>query len=91
MWAWEATAPGTAAAGVCDDMGRAQRTATEWMRANGADDGLLEQVRLAISAGSLLSHHEPTGVALHARRSSSGRIRWRLASTARAACGTCTS
>ena len=68
LWAWEASAPGAAAVGVCDDMGQARRAASRWMRANSADTGLLEEVRLAISAQSLLPHHERTGVALRARR-----------------------
>jgi hypothetical protein len=85
MWAWEATAPGSAAAGVSDDIGRARRAATEWMRSHGADAALLEEVRLAIAAGSLLPHHERTGVALRARRYRDGRVRWRLASTTKAA------
>jgi hypothetical protein len=77
LWIWEASAPGAAAAGVCDDKGRAQRTAAEWMRANGADAGLLEQVRLAIGAGSLMPRHERTGTVLRARRYRDGRVRWR--------------
>ena len=50
-----------------------------------ADAALLEQVRLAISAGSLMPNHERTGTVLRARRYSDGRIRWRLATANRAA------
>ena len=85
LWAWEASASGAAAAGVCDDIGQARRAASQWMRANGADAGLVEEVRLAIGAGSLLPHHERTGVALRARRYRDGRVRWRPAPAARAA------
>lgn len=81
MWAWEASAPGTAAAGVCDDIDRARRAASRWMRAHGADAALLEEVRLAIGVKTLLLHHERTGVALHARRYRDGRVRWRLATS----------
>lgn len=79
LWAWESSTPGAAAAGVCDDFGRAQRAAAEWMEAHGAAAGLLEQVRLAIGAGSLLPHHEPTGRALRASRGRDGRVRWESA------------
>lgn len=79
LWAWQASVPGAAASGVSGDMGRAQRAASQWMRANGADAGLLEEVRLAIGAGSLLVDHERTGTALRARRYRNGRIRWRTA------------
>jgi hypothetical protein len=85
LWVWGASVPGTAASGVCSDVGQAQCAAAEWMRANGADAALLEQVQLAISAGSLMPHHERTGTVLRARRYSSGRIRWRLATPNRAA------
>jgi hypothetical protein len=85
LWVWEASAPGAAASGVCGDVGQAQCAAAGWMRANGADAALLEQVRLAISAGSLMPHHERTGTVLRARRYSNGRIRWRLAAANRAA------
>lgn len=79
LWAWEATAPGAAASGISDDIGRAQRAASRWMRANGAYAGLVEEVRLAIGAGSLLTHLERTGTALQARRYPDGRVRWRPA------------
>ena len=46
------------------------------MRANGADAGLLEEVRLAIGASSLLPHHERTGTVLRARMYRDGRVRW---------------
>ena len=85
LWIWEASAPGTAASGVCGDVGQAQCAAAEWMRANGADAALLEQARLAISAGSLMPHHERTGTVLRARRYGDGRIRWRRATANRAA------
>jgi hypothetical protein len=85
MWAWEATAPGTAAAGVCDNIGQARRAASRWMHAHGADAALLEEVRLAIGAQTLLLQHERTGVALHARRYRNGRVRWLLAGSKRTA------
>ena len=85
LWAWEASAPGAAASGVSDDMSRAQRAASWWMRAHGADAGLLEEVRLAIGAGSLLPDHERTGVTLRARRYANGRVRWLPCSTSRTA------
>jgi len=85
LWIWEASAPGAAASGVCGDVGQARFAAAEWMRANGADAALLEQVRLAISAGSLMPHHERTGTVLRARRYSNGRIRWRRATANQAA------
>lgn len=84
LWSWSASGPETSASGVCHDLARARRTAAEWMRAHGADAALLEEVRLAIGARSLLSHHERTGVALRARRGRDGRVRWRPASTPRA-------
>jgi hypothetical protein len=61
MWAWESSAPGAAASGVCADADSAQRAASAWMRANGADAGLLEEVLLVLGAGSLLTRHERTG------------------------------
>jgi hypothetical protein len=76
LWAWEASASGAAASGVSDDIGRAQRAASQWMRANGADAALLEEVRLAIGTGSLLPHHERTGTVLRAYRYRNGRVRW---------------
>jgi hypothetical protein len=76
LWAWSASGPAAAAAGVCDDVGRARRVASAWMRANGADAGLLEEVRLAIGASSLLPHHERTGTVLRARMYRDGRVRW---------------
>ena len=85
MWAWAASAPGAAAAGVCGDIGQAQRAASRWMRAYGADAGLLEEVRLAISAENLLPRHKRTGTALRARRYRDGRIRWRPAAAERTA------
>jgi hypothetical protein len=85
LWTWEASAPGRAAAGVCDDMERAQRAAAEWMCAHDADAGVLEEVRLVLGAGSLLTRHERTGRVLRARRYRDGRVRWRAASTTTAA------
>jgi hypothetical protein len=83
VWAWSASAPGAAASGVSDDIGRAQRAASGWMREHGADAGLLEEVRLAIGAGSLAPRHERTGAVLRGRRYRNGRVRW--SSPARAA------
>ena len=85
LWAWEASAPGVAASGVCGDICQARHAASAWMRAHDADAGLLEEVRLAIGAGSLLPHHERTGVALRARRYRDGRVRWRPATPTRTA------
>jgi hypothetical protein len=85
MWAWEASASGIAAVGVCDDIGRARRAASRWMHAFGADAALLEEVRLTIGAQTLLLQHERTGVALQARRYQDGRIRWRPAGSKRTA------
>ena len=82
LWAWEASAPGVAAAGICGDFGQARRAASRWMKAHRADAGLLEEVRLAIGTRSLLTRHERTGVALRARRCRDGRVRWRLSSSA---------
>jgi hypothetical protein len=76
MWTWDASAPGVAGAGVCDDEDRARRAAAEWMRANGADSGSAAEVRLAAGGRTLVPHHEPTGVALRARRGRDGRVRW---------------
>ena len=76
LWSWESSVPGAAASGVCGDIGRARRAASAWMRAHGADAGLLEEVRLAIGARSLLPLHERTGVALRGRRYRDGRVRW---------------
>ena len=76
LWAWQSSVPGAAASGVSDDIGRAQRAASQWMREHGANAGLLEEVRLAIGAGSLLVGHERTGTALRGRRYRDGRIRW---------------
>jgi hypothetical protein len=85
MWAWESSAPGAAASGVCADAGSAQRAASAWMRANGADAGLLEEVLLVLGAGGLLTRHERTGRVLRARRYRDGWIRWRRAAANRAA------
>lgn len=76
LWSWSAVAPEAAASGICGDIGRARRAASDWMRAYGADTALLEEVRLTIGAGSLLPHHERTGVALRGRRYRDGRVRW---------------
>jgi hypothetical protein len=79
LWTWESSAPGVAGSGVCEDKGRAQRTASAWMRANGADSGSAAEVRLAAGARTLVPHHEPTGVALRARLGPNGRVRWESA------------
>jgi hypothetical protein len=80
MWTWDASGPGAAASGVCGEAGDAQRAASEWMRANGADSGLVEQVRLALGAGgNLATRHEPTGVTLRASRGQDGQVRWEAA------------
>lgn len=76
MWTWDSSAPAAAGSGVCGEVGQAQRAASAWMRANGADSGTVEQVRLAVGAGNLLTRHEPTGVILRARRYRNGRVRW---------------
>lgn len=60
---------------MCDDVAQAQRTASAWMRANGADTGLITQVRLAVGT-ALLARHEPTGTVLRARRGRDGWVRW---------------
>jgi hypothetical protein len=76
LWTWDASAPGTAGSGVCDDEGQALRAASAWMRAHGGSAGVVTQVRLAVGARTLLLHHEPTGVALQARRGRDGRVTW---------------
>jgi Xaa-Pro aminopeptidase len=76
MWTWDASAPGVAGAGVCDDEDQARRATTSWMLAHGAADGVARQVRLSVGARTLLPHHEPTGVAFRARRGRDGRVRW---------------
>ena len=53
LWSWSAVAPAAAVSGVCGDIGRAQRAASDWMRAHGADTGLLEEVQLAIGPSSV--------------------------------------
>ena len=78
LWTWEASAHGAAAAGVCEDMAQARRAASRWMRAHRANAGKIEEVRLAVAAGSLLLLHVRTGVALRApqtRRDASGGSR----------------
>jgi hypothetical protein len=79
MWTWESSAFAAAGSGVCGDKGRAKRAASAWMREHGADCGVVEQVRLAVGAGSLLTRHEPMGVTLWARRDRRGRVRWATA------------
>ena len=76
MWTWDASAPGAGGSGVCDDEGAARRAASEWMRAHGAAAGVAREVRLAVSARTLMQSHEPTGVALRARRGRDGSVRW---------------
>ena len=83
MWTWDASAPGAGGSGVCDDEDQARRAASAWMRAHGAAAGVAREVRLAVGARTLLPHHEPTGVALRARRGRDGWVRW--ASTREAA------
>ena len=87
LWAWSATARAAAASGVCHDMSRAQRTAAEWMSANAASTGLLEEVRLAIGAESLMPSHERTGTVLRARMIRHGHVRWTLVPGPRAGTG----
>jgi hypothetical protein len=76
MWSWTATAPGSEGGGVCHEMTGAKRAASQWMRAHGADSGIVEAVRLAVGTGNLLTRHERTGVVLRARRGRDGRVRW---------------
>jgi hypothetical protein len=76
MWTWDASAPGVAGSGVCDDRGEARRAAAAWIRAHGAAAGVAREVRLAVGARTLLPHHEPTGVALRARLGRDGQVRW---------------
>jgi hypothetical protein len=76
LWTWESSAPAAAGSGVCGDEEQARRTAAAWMRANGAESGTVEQVRLAVGTGNLLTRHEPTGVTLRARMGPDGRVRW---------------
>ena len=82
LWTWEASAHGAAAAGVCEDMAQARRAASRWMRAHRANAGKIEEVRLAVAAGSLLPLHVRTGVALRARTDQKGRVRWQPERTA---------
>ncbi len=74
LWAWEAIAPGAAASGVCDDIGRARRAASAWIREHEAYTGLVEQVRMAVLGEDLLPCYERTGLALRAKRHSDGRV-----------------
>ena len=76
MWTWDASAPGAAGSGVCGDEERARRAASEWMRDHGAAAGVAREVRLAVGALTLVPQHEPTGVALRARRGRDGSVRW---------------
>jgi hypothetical protein len=76
MWTWDASAPGAAGSGVCSNEERARRAASEWMRDHGAAAGVATQVRLAVGARTLMQIHQPTGVALRARRGRGGSVRW---------------
>jgi hypothetical protein len=76
LWTWEASAPGTAAVGVSEDMAQARRAASRWMCAHRANARMIEEVRLAVGVRGLLPLHERTGVALRARRDRKGRVRW---------------
>jgi hypothetical protein len=79
MWTWESSAPTMAGSGVSGDEEQAKRDVSAWMTAHGADSGLVEQVRLAVGAGNLVTRHEPTGVTLRASRGHDGRVRWEAA------------
>ena len=46
------------------------------MRANRAGTASVEQVRLSLGSGDLLTHYERTGARLAARRHGNGRITW---------------
>jgi hypothetical protein len=70
LWTWESSAPGVDGGGVSDDPGQALRTASAWIRANGAESGRAAEVLLAVG------DHEPTGVALRALRGPDGSVRW---------------
>lgn len=74
LWAWEASAAAAGGTGVCDDEARARRTASAWMRAHGADRGIVEQVRMASCGEDLVPCYERTGLALRAKRYSDGRV-----------------
>lgn len=76
LWSWTATVPGSAGGGVCGEAARAQRAAARWMRAHGAGSGVVEEVRLAVGTGNLLTRHERTGTVLRARLGRGGRVRW---------------
>lgn len=76
LWTWDASAPGTAGSGVCDDEGQALRAASAWMRAHGAAAGVAREVQLALSARTLLPRHEPTGLRLTGHRCHDGQVRW---------------
>lgn len=76
LWSWKASVPGTEGSGVCREVAGAKRAVSQWMRAHEADSGIVEEVRLAVSARSLLPQHAPTGVVLRARRGRNGRVRW---------------
>ncbi len=77
MWTWDAFAPGRSGGGASDDEQRARQAAEAWMRANQAETASLDQVRLALGSGSLLTHYERTGIRLAAERHRNGRITWR--------------
>ena len=76
MWSWDASVPGRSGGGACHDEQQARRAAEAWMRANRAGTASLDQVRLALGSGNLLTHYERTGIRLAARRHRNGRITW---------------
>jgi hypothetical protein len=77
MWSWDASAPGRGGGGACRDEQAARRAAEAWMRANNrAETASVEQVRLSLGSGNLLTHYERTGTRLAARRHRNGRITW---------------
>jgi DNA-binding CsgD family transcriptional regulator len=80
LWAWEASAAAAGGTGVCGDEARARRATSAWMRAHGADRGIIEQVRIASCGEDLVPCYERTGIALRAKRYSDGRIAFYAAS-----------
>ena len=76
LWTWKVSGHGTEASGVCGERDRAKHEVSEWMLAHSIDAGRVEQVRLAFGSGNMLTRHEPTGIALRARRGRDGRVRW---------------
>ncbi len=76
LWTWEVPAQRAGASGVCGEVGQAKRAAAAWMLAYGVDAGRVEQVRLSLGAGSLVTRHEPTGLVLRARLDEDGQVIW---------------